>query len=394
MNPTPAVGGPRRDHTVALSNLCRTVFESLPRSDQRRWAEIYVRGLVSVPGRKSIRRIAEQVAGRSIEQCLQQFVNQSPWDWAPVRHVLTRATEAILPSSAWVVQEVEFPKDGQSSVGVGAQFVSGAKQTVNCQLGLTTWLAGEGGAVPVNWRLMLPAGWDTDLARRAKAHLPASERHRPCWEHILDSVDEMVESWKLTPRPVVSDRRHDRRLEPLLRGLEERHLAYAVRISDRTPVAVPTARGAQLRAGDLIRSAARGLTTTPPDPGPGVRRERRGSSLSVAQAFIPSDAAVHRTEPTRSRRRRVVARWPHGRAQPGQLWLTNMATAPMSELLGILNVAERAILESNGLRAHSGLDHFEGRSFRGWHHHVTLASVAHAHRVLPTHRRLLEPLRC
>lgn len=331
MKATPAIerGGPVPD---ALDDLCRTVFESLPRADQRHWAQTYVRGLVTLPGRKSVRRISAQVGDPSIEQSLQQFVNQSPWDWAPVRRVLARATEATVPARAWVLQEIEFPKDGTHSVGVGAQFAPQARRSVNCQLGLAAWLAGEDAAVPVNWRLMLPPCWDEDPARRMKAGLPDAERHRPGWEHILGSLDEMVGSWHLTPRPVLGDRRHDRQLEPLLRGLDERGLRYALRIGDRTPV-----------------------------------------------------------PPTSCLPRRLVARWPHGRSRPGQLWLTNLITASMPEMLGIFGFADRVIRASDGLRAESGLDHFEGRSFRGWHHHVTLTSVAHAHRVLPPRRRLVPP---
>ena len=88
-----------RSEAGSLSAYCRRSLASLPRSDQRRWGEIYVRGLVTVPGRKSIRRIAEHVVGQRVDQGLQQFVNQSPWD---ERAVLRRyrATLAREPGRA------------------------------------------------------------------------------------------------------------------------------------------------------------------------------------------------------------------------------------------------------------------------------------------------------
>jgi SRSO17 transposase len=94
-------------HIVELASLCRDLFASFTRSDQRRWGEVYVRGLLSVSGRKSIRRMAEQVVGWEAEQCLQQFVNQSPWDWVPVRR---RLMEHAMPSE-WT-SSTRIPSDG------------------------------------------------------------------------------------------------------------------------------------------------------------------------------------------------------------------------------------------------------------------------------------------
>ena len=367
----------------ALHDLCRTVFETLNRADQRRWAEVYVRGLVEVPGRKSIRRIARQRADRAAEQALQQFVNQSPWDWSPVRQALARAVHATVAPLLWTVQEVEFPKDGRNSVGVESQYAVTAQRTLNCQLGLAVWVAGDEGSVPVNWRLMLPPSWDIDPERRAKAHVPDSERHRPFWEHILDAVDEMVESWGLAPRPVAGDLRHDRQLEPLLRGLEERRLGYALRIADRSPV-TSDPHGGPVYAGDLMHSAARRLVSPPVGHGHAGRHDRRRPPLVVAEAVVPAAAPG-------SARRRVLARWPKGRSRPGELWLTNLATEPVPDLLDLMDLAGHTASRCDELRKDSGLDHFEGRSFRGWHHHVTLASVAHAYGVLQSRQTLLLP---
>lgn len=274
-------------------------------------------GLVSVAGRKSIRRISEQVGGRSIDQCLQQFVNQSPWEWAPVRRALALESISVLSSPAWVVTEVAFPKSGAKSVGVGEQLVPGTRRSINCQIGLAVWMADAHAGVPVNWRLMLPPGWDDDV-RRAGVRLPEVERHRPRPQHVLCTLDEMLGPWGLRPRPVVGDRRHDPAVEALVEGLEDRGLGYALRIDHRSQV----------------------LT------GPGRSRRR-----------------VQRRRPA---------------AGPEQLWLTDRAR-DLGEVLGWGSRVDRELV---GLRTHSGLDHFEGRSFRGWHHHVTLASIAHMHRRL------------
>ncbi|HZD14520.1 MAG TPA: transposase, partial [Pseudonocardiaceae bacterium] len=276
----------------ALDDLCRTVFRSVARSDQRRWAAAYVRGLVHVPGRKSVRRISEHVAGASTEQCLQQFVNQSPWHWAPVRQMLGWTAESVVAPRAWVVQEIEFPKRGSYSVGVATQYVPGARRTFNCQLGMAVWLAGATGSVPVNWRLMLPPAWDADHPRRRLARLPDDERHRVPWEHIMSCIDEMIESWDLTPRPVVADRWHDHQVEPLVHGLEERGLRYAIRISGRTPVSRERGPAQPIRAGNLIRSSAAHRLIVLPERSPTGARITTGGSPLMAHAVVPPGSAA------------------------------------------------------------------------------------------------------
>src|SRR4051812_38071252 len=79
-----------------LSEFCQEHLSSLARSDQRRWGEVYIRGLVSVPGRKSIKRISDYVVGWRADQCLQQFINQSTWRWEPVRRTLAQTVTSMV----------------------------------------------------------------------------------------------------------------------------------------------------------------------------------------------------------------------------------------------------------------------------------------------------------
>ena len=367
-----------------LAELCASVFSSIPRADQRRWAAAYVHGLVRVPGRKSIRRICEHYPGPATEQCLQQFVNQSPWRWAPVRQSLGQAAEVAAEPRAWVVDEVEFPKRGRYSVGVAVQYVPSLGRTINCQLGLSTWVVGADAAVPTDWRLMLPPSWDEDRDRRRRAYVPDREQHLPAWQHVLHSVDEMVESWGLTPRPVVADRRHDQDVEALTRGLEERQLRFALQISGRTPVA--RSSSGRVRAADLVRATARELIGLPADSSSGTR-SRRSGPIMVAHAAVPPVPAPGRRLPLPVVPRRVVGLWPHGRSRPGELWLTNLSMSPLPHLVDVLASHGQVVGRLRSLRDDSGLDHFEGRSYAGWHHHVTLASVAYAHRELAAVRR-------
>jgi hypothetical protein len=379
-----------------LARFCELAFTSFSRSDQRRWGETYVKGLLTVPGRKTIQKISELVGGPSADQSLQQFVNQSPWDWAPVRYMVAQLLSTSLPVEAWIADEVAFPKNGCNSVGVTSQYVPSVGRTMNCQVALALTMAGERLSCPVNWRLMLPRCWDTDPDRRRKAHVPAVERHRPAWQHLLDLIDEVALGWGLTPPPIVADRRHDPAVEPLLRSLEDRGAQYVVKVADDMPCATMDARpGRVIRAGELVRHSIQQRVTLAAGPGAGDRPF--GSQFIAVPVPVPSagpaGAGPSRGpvgsdgpgRPTR-RARRIVAQRQWGRRQPFALWVTNLSPGRLPDVARLVRLHELARGDLAELEQGAGLQHFEGRSFRGWHHHVTLASVAHAYRVLSTDR--------
>jgi hypothetical protein len=360
---------------------CQQMFDSMPRSDQRKWAEVYLRGLLTVPGRKTIRRISDHVAGGSVDQCLQQFVNQSPWRWEPVRRALALRAKEIRPQ-AWVVQEAMFPKTGDSSVGVAKQYVRSAGRTLNCQLGLAVFLASDVASCAVNWRLMLPKSWDEDPRRRARTRVPDHERHRPRWWHLLDAIDELRFGWGLRPAPVVLDA-GEWEVKPLLRGLVERGLPYLIRVSGRTPaVRSPESK---LTVGELaVQSAQRRQILLGgndlSDIGSTVIQY---SVASVCDGCLTSEPSQVTAMCTHAGTSRVLAKWsPHG-CRPSAVWLTNLANARLPELVDLVKLGARARhRDIPEMRADFGLQDFEGRSYAGWHHHVTLVSAAHAVRSL------------
>ncbi len=370
---------------VDLSGFCQDLFSSFARSDQRRWGEVYVRGLYSLPGRKTIRRISDHVVGWRADQSLQQFVNQSPWSWEPVRGALAREVASTLRPRALVLAEAVFPKNGASSVGVAKQFAPSCQRMLNCQLGLAVFLACDEGCVPVDWRLQLPREWDEDNGRRARSRVPLAERHRPRWVHAMEMLDELLGGWDLPALPVLVDARYERHVEALLRGLESRGLHYVVQVSEDTPVAggMPAAAlGAPQpqTAGELVRQARRlGRMTM-------NWRETVHGQAAISQFVLAPLAAAGRgpTPPTRLHRgtRQVLAERVAGRMQPDLIHLTNITQARLPDLVHLVRRHRDAAEALARLHDESGLADFEGRSFRGWHHHVTLASVAHAYRVI------------
>ncbi|GHE35569.1 transposase [Streptomyces vinaceus] len=362
-----------------LSVFCASLFASMPRVAQRRWGEVYVRGLVEVPGRKSVRRISERLLGRRADQSLQQFVNQSSWDWQPVRERIAQLVGVALQPRAWVVEEVVLPKSGRNSVGVDQQYSQTLGRVLNCQLGLVVLAVGPRGTAPVNWRLLLPLSWDADEERRARSRVPDEERHSSRWHHLFDALDELTTGWRARPQPVVVDASGSPSAVALIRGLETRGLPYAVRVDGSTPVE-RLASGETITLGDRLARTAQARGTVREargGPGPGFRY-----STLLIPASGGSGAGAGQGIGLAQRTRKVVVRWG---TEPGSVesaWVTNAEGARSPDLLELLALSSRAGRDLQRLSELSGLRHFEGRSFRGWHHHVTLVSAAHAYRLL------------
>jgi SRSO17 transposase len=361
------------DDVDDLSAFCRELFGSMARSDQRRWGEVYLRGLTAVPGRKTIRQISDHVVGEPVDQCLQQFVNQSPWRWEPVREALAHRAAAIRPL-AWMFREVVFPKTGTSSVGVAKQYTPSAGRVLNCQVGLAAVLVGQGTGCVANWRLMLPRTWDDDPRRRVRTRIPDTERHLPRWRHILQSIDEMTIKWGLRPAPIILDAR-DGDAQQVLRSLTERGLPYLVRVSAHTPMPAAGSAGSLATAGQFAARAARRQIIL---PGPAGRGRRpvvvHYSVASVCDTCLvrqPISGCPH------GRTRRLIAEWTPDGHRLRALWLANLVRAYPHQLVNLATLDRIPQQVMTTLRDEFGLQDFEGRSFAGWHHHVTLVSAAH-----------------
>lgn len=358
-------------HPDALSNFCRRVLARIPRADQRRWGELYVRGLIGLPGRKSLRQIAALTADDGAEQALQQFVNQSPWDWRPVRADLANYASSSLQPQTWVVPDFALPKNGSASVGVDRQYAHSLGRVINCQTGVSLFLSDGKAAIPVDWRLSLPSSWDTDPERRERAHLPEYERHRSRWEYVISMIDEAL-SWGVSAAPVSLDYSHDLHTDRLIRALERRSLSYLVRVGPGARVAAGPAPGdPALTAGVAAAQALHG--------GEGTVLRTAGTGYgTIGSSFIlrrlPAMTSVRRLQvPARNL---LVESRPGRRA--GGLWLTNLVGLSVAQQVGLTRLVARAGTEMERVQNCFGLGHFEGRSFRGWHHHATLVSLAQA----------------
>src|SRR5919198_5487445 len=208
------------------------LFASIPRKDQRRWGQSYLRGLLLDGKRKSIQPMATRLArgdadadAEALEQALQQFVNQSPWDPTPVRRRLAERMTAAIGPAAWVIDDTGFPKLGRHSVGVARQYCGALGKIGNCQVGVSISAATARASCPIDWRLYLPEEWDQD-PRGAACGVPGDVRHQPKWALALQMIDELV-GWGLDPPPVLADAAYGDITELRL-GLEERGIDYVL----------------------------------------------------------------------------------------------------------------------------------------------------------------------
>jgi len=362
-----------------LPEYTQRLFASLRRVDQRRWADIYLRGLLLGQGRKSIRRTAEEVVYEPAVQSLQQFVNQSPWDDGPVRAQIAAEVERRAAPEAWTIEYAITRKRGNRSAGVERRFVPWDGRVLNCQVGIGLFLTSRDTAVPVNWRLLLSPRWTADPVHRKRARIPEPVGARSEAAEILDMVDELRRDWRLPARPLLGEWRRADHAEELLLGLAERDQPFLVEVGDgllvtEPPAAAPRPGRAATRtepapAREYLRPReARRRDVLPLVGGDGTRFARL-SSAPVALAAAPARPPVHR--PLRLIGMQQAADWGRGR-----YWVTNMPEPPakqIGELVGLTRVSS-SVRERLG--AEFGLHSFEGRSYPGWHHHMTMVSAA------------------
>ncbi|MER5929768.1 transposase [Streptomyces sp. NPDC002054] len=371
----------------AVGALCAELFAPLPRSDQRRKGELYVRGLLSAGGRKSIRNIAACVGDRAAEQSLHHFISSSTWDWSLVREALALRLERSLRPRAWVAQSVVIPKAGQHTVGVERRFVPSLGHVVNSQQVFGIWAANDELSAPLNWRLMLSQE-DAREARDGREE-PASGRSAggglpvTPLECVAGAALE-AQSWVGgRARPVVMDlpdsepaavaRRFEAARMPFLASVRgsTRVLpaASAMLGSARPASAAPVLAGhdsRELSADQLLRmlrTLRRPVTWTDP------------ASMAVRTSLV---AAVPVRLPGTRRPLLLMGEWTGPGVRPQQCWITDLSAVPWGGLLRLAKLTQRVGRDFAGISTRVGMVDFEGRSFEGWHRHTTLASAAHA----------------
>jgi len=394
MEAATVMDAPALDVRQRLAEFVEEVAERLPLRRQRENALLYVRGLIELGGRKSLQptlfRLEETPARY---ESMQQFLADSPWD----PELLVRAcAERVAPEIgvlAWVVDDTGIVKDGAHSPGVKRQYSGTLGKIGNCQIAVSVHAVGERGTLPLGWSLYLPEEWCADAERRRKAKVPERVvfQTKP---QLAAMLTERASAWELPAAPILADCAYgdDSAFRTRLHALE---LEYVLAVSAQTGVygpettfAVPGRKGRTGRRRSVARpdrkpESVRALAERLPEHAWETlpcRTTAAGEDVSSRFAFVRV-VATHpvRTDCLPPREEWLLIEWPAHAEKPSDYWLSNLpADTPAERLARLARLRWTVELDYRQLKGELGLDHYEGRSYLGFHHHCALVTCAHA----------------
>jgi SRSO17 transposase len=373
----------------------------LGRKDRRHWGAVYLRGLLLDGERKSAGAMAARLPDGN-EQNLQQFLSQSPWEWKPLWLHMAERLERTFPNPvAWIIDDTGFPKKGEHSVGVARQYSGTLGKTANCQIAVSLHRTDAHGSSPLGCRLYLPKEWTDDPARCRAAGVPESIVFQPNWRLALALIDEAL-GWGLPKPPVVLADASYGDVTAFREELEQRGLAYAVGISKSLAVwpeppggAIPAwhRRGRPTRCvryGDQKPVSVKALALAHEKCFRKVTW-REGSRGKLASRFWATRVnTAHDWNHGQAPGKEVwlLVEWSIGENEPVKYYLCDLPKdCRLRRLVATARGRWRVEQDYQQLKEELGLDHFEGRSWTGWHHHVTMVMLAHLFLRLEQKRR-------
>lgn len=383
-----------------LDAYIESLVVDLGREERRRALKWYAMGLLLDGERKSI----EPMAGRLVEndsdrdamrQRLQQAITNADWSEAEAFRRLALKLQQQLPQiEAFIIDDTGFPKKGTHSVGVARQYSGTLGRTDNCQVAPSLHLAGALGSACIRMRLYLPEEWTSDPERCRAAGIPETICFRKKWEIALDLLDEALQ-WELPKYPVLADSGYGDCNE-FRQGLRARDLNYLVEVKGTTVVwepgtgpIPPQPRGpgefgrprTKYTDGDqpplslselafkLGRSAYRKVTW---------RDGLRGKRTSRFAALRIRTAHGHGLGKPPGEEEWLLCEWPENEPEPTKFYLSTLpANSSLKRLVYFAKLRWRVERDYQEMKGELGLDHFEGRRWRGFHHHVALCAIAH-----------------
>lgn len=359
---------------------------------RRTWAPLYILGLLLPGERKSMQPISSRVAPKDVEQ-VHHFVATSCWDTAPVEEVLCHKLDEMLGGDAsyLIVDDTSLPKKGIKSVGVAHQYCGALGKQANCQVLVSLTLARDEIPAPIALRLYLPQAWTKDAARCKRAGVPSTIGYRPKWRIALDEIDR-VRAAGVRFECVLADAGYGVCAE-FRRGLTERDLSWAVGILSTqnmypvdVAVSIPATSSKAGRprmhpkVGESPCSAARFIETK--------GRFRQIAWRQGTKGALTGDFAIVRVRPADGDE---AANGVHLPGDPAWLVCERLdngdkkfslvslpASASRKEIVAALKARWSCEQAHQQMKEELGLDHFEGRSWLGIHHHAVLTMIAFA----------------
>jgi SRSO17 transposase len=362
----------------------------------------YTTGLLLPLERKRVEPMAARVEPARVgaaHQSLHHFVAKAEWsDAALLAAVRASVLPAIVghgPIEAWIVDDTGMPKKGRHSVGVARQYCGQLGKQENCQVAVSLSVANAAASLPVAWRLYLPREWAEDAERRTKAGVPTELAFQTKPTMALEQIEAALASG--IPRGVVladagygADMKFQARLAEL--GLE-----FIVGVQPRAEILIngkrplpPKAWSGQGRPPSNLRrdadhqpiEAKTWAMQLPPEAWQDIIW-REGTNGELASRFTharirPAHRDYWRNEPWPELT--VLAEWPDGEAEPTKIWFANIHTGtPLEHLVHLAKLRWRIERDYLELKQELGLSHYEGRGWRGFHHHASLCIAAYGY---------------
>lgn len=395
--PPPAPAAQERRLAAYLDWLAQAVGHS----DRREPLRNYCKGLLLEGERKSVEPMAARLAPDHVQgmhESLHHFVAQSPWSDADmlrqVRDYVLPAMRKRGPVVAWIVDETGFLKQGTHSVGVARQYCGRVKKKENCQIMVSLSVATASDSLPVAWRLYLPEEWAEDRERRRLAGVPEEiefeTKPEIALKQIRQAAAEGVPLGVVLADEVYGSNREFRA------GVAKLKLRYSLAVRCNTTVWAlerqplpPKPWSGKGRAAMRLRRdeehqpiTVEQLAGLLPDKAWREVRWRAGS-----RGMLRSRFAALRVQPAYGDDRRLadvqpqqwlLMEWPAGEAAPVGYWLSNLpARTSLRQLVAISKHRWMIERDYEELKQEVGLGHYEGRNWRGFHHHATLCIAAY-----------------
>jgi SRSO17 transposase len=360
----------------------------------------YCTGLLLACERKSVEPMAAVTApGRTAaqHQSLLHFVGEGRWSDEPV---LAKVREMVLPRmqqhepiEAWIIDDTSFPKQGRHSVGVARQYCGQLGKEDNCQVAVSLSLVNGRSSLPVAYRLYLPREWAQDRERLRKAGVPEDISFKTKHEIALDQL-----RWACAaglPRGVVLTDAGYGNNSDLRADITALGLTYVAGIQSNTTVWAPgtgplpaqkwSGRG---RPPKRLQRDAEHQPISVKDLALGLPRRawrtitwREGTAERLSSRFARIRVRVARRDFKRSESRPeewLLIEWPKGEKEPTKYWLSSLPEDIIfRRLVDLAKLRWRIERDYQELKQEVGLGHFEGRGWRGFHHHATLCIAAY-----------------
>ena len=381
-------------------------------ADRREPLAAYCTGLLLPGERKSVEPMAARIAPGEVgakHQSLHHFVAKAPWDearlLAAMRDYVLPKMEKQAPIRAWIVDDTGIPKKGKHSVGVARQYCGEIGKQDNCQVSVTLSVASDHASLPIAFRLYLPEPWANDEERRRKAGIPEDVTFQTKPQIALDQIRQAIADD--VPKGVVLADAGYGNDTAFRSGLTELGLTYVVGVQGSTAVWAPGSepllakswsgvgrRPKLLRRNDTVKPVKLSeLARSLPAKAWQTVHWREGTKGALASRFAalrvrPSHRDYWRAEPWPQEW--LLIEWPEGDKEPAKYWLSTMpATTKITTLVDTAKLRWRIERDFQDLKQEIGLDHYEGRGWRGFHHHAALSIAAYG--FLVTERSPIPP---